>query len=305
MTRTLKLAINRHIINKIESSEGPLWEIFTSQCENVELTLAEFAEHIKQGHAFCPQHIKRKKEANFIGTNVLTVDIDKDMTVEQALADPFFQRYGAMLYTTPNHSLEQHRFRLIFLLERTITDAAEMRLAYQGIIRRFGGDESCSDVCRGFFGSTGSNPTIIGNALPNDELAKIIARGTEKRVSDRVCGDKGSELGGIATTTSSDPLEKNQMVQLARGGGRIVLLTDLPKWTPIHCPKHLDNRPSAYVVTNKHGVNGVRCRTCKSAFWPQSELRKKRHQHDFYQVESIVAEMEYQEDPHTGYSGRT
>jgi hypothetical protein len=176
-----------------------------------------------------------------------------------------------------------------------------MRLAYQGIIRRFGGDESCSDVCRGFFGSTGSNPTIIGNALPNDELAKIIARGTEKRVSDRVCGDKGSELGGIATTTSSDPLEKNQMVQLARGGGRIVLLTDLPKWTPIHCPKHLDNRPSAYVVTNKHGVNGVRCRTCKSAFWPQSELRKKRHQHDFYQVESIVAEMEYQEDPHTYY----
>jgi hypothetical protein len=297
MPHTLKLAINRHIINKIEFKDDPRWEIFTADCENVELTLAEFADHINQGHAFCAQHAKRKRNGNFTGTNVLTVDIDKGWTVEQALADPFVQRYGGILYTTPSHTKEIHRFRLVFVLDRMITDAAEMRLAYQGIIRKFGGDEACKDACRGFFGSTDSNPVIIGNALPYDELAKIITVGGERRMSDRVCSDTDGELGGKATQRSSAPLEKDQQVELARGSGRRVSLADLPKWTAIYCPIHSDRRPSAFVVTSKNGVNGVRCQSCASTFWPPSELSRKRRPYDFYEVEDIVMQLEHDQDP--------
>lgn len=301
MTHTLKLAINRHIINKIESQSDPRWEIFTAQCENVELTIAEFSDHINQGHAFCAQHKNRKKNANFIGTNIVTVDIDKDMTVEQALADPFVRQYGTLLYTTPSHTPDQHRFRLIFMSDRIITDSEEMKLAYKGIIRKFGGDDSCSDACRGFFGSTGSNPIILGNVLPNDELTKLIVLGGEKRVSATVCSDTGNELGGKSTQTSSDPLEKNQMVKLARGLGRMVLLADLPKWTSIHCPKHFDNKPSAFVVTNKDGINGVRCHKCCASFWPQSELWKKRKPYNFYEIEDFVREQDYVQTPANFY----
>ncbi len=297
MLHTLQVAINRHIINKIEFKDDPRWEIFTSKCENVELTLAEFADHINQGHAFCAQHKKRKRNGNFTGTNVLAVDIDNGWTVEQALSEPFVQSYGGLLYTTPNHTAEKHRFRIAFVLDRLITDAAEMRFAYQGIIRKFGGDESCKDACRGFFGSTDSQPTIIGHVLPNDELDKIVAEGRQSRLADSVCSDSGGELGGKSSQRSSDPLDADQLVRLARGAGRMVALADLPKWTPIFCPKHIDRRPSAFVVTSKNGVNGVRCHSCASTFWPPSELKRKRLPHDFYAVESIINQMEYEEDP--------
>jgi hypothetical protein len=296
MQHTLKLAINRHIINKIEFDPDPRWEIFTAKCENVELTLAEFADHINQGHAFCAQHAKRKRNGNFTGTNVLAVDIDKRWTVEQALSDLFVQRYASLLYTTPSHTAEEHHFRIVFVLDRVITDAAEMRIAYQGIIRKFGGDESCKDACRGFFGSTDSKPVIIGNVLPNEELAKIITLGGQSRISDRICGDTGGELGGKATQRSNDPLEKDQLVQLARGSGRLVSLADLPKGMGIHCPVHRDRSPSAFVVVSKAGVNGVRCHTCASTFWPPSELRRKRKPYDFYEIEDIVMQMEYDQD---------
>lgn len=297
MQHTLKLAINRHIINKIEFKDDPRWEIFTADCKNVELTLEEFADHINQGHAFCAQHEKRKRNGNFTGTNVLAADIDNGWTVEQALADPFVQRYGAMLYTTPSHTADKNRFRLVFVLERMITDAAEMRLAYQGIIRKFGGDEACKDACRGFFGSADSKPVIIGHIMPTDELAKIVTIGGERRMSDSVCSDTGGELGGKASLRSSDPLDKDQYVELARGSGRRVLLADLPKWTAIYCPVHKDDRPSAFVVTSKSGVNGVRCQSCKSAFWPPSELKRKYKPYDFYEIEDIVMELEYDQEP--------
>ena len=305
MTHTIQAAINQQIINKIEEMEdgsvNPKWEIFTTQCENVELTVPEFADHINQGHAFCAQHKKRKKNSNFTGINILTVDIDKGTTFEQLLADPFVQLYATIIYTTPSHTSENHRLRLVFLLDRLITDSAEMRMAYQGIIRKFGGDESCKDACRGFFGSTNSNPIILGNVLPEDELAKIIAMGAEKRISDKICSDNGGELGGKATQTSNDPLEKNQMVKLANGTGRLLLLADLPKWTPLHCPKHIDRRPSAYVVTNQHGVNGVRCRTCNAAFWPKSELKRKRKPYNFYDIEQFIFDEDYHQTPANFY----
>ncbi|MBQ5946298.1 plasmid replication protein, CyRepA1 family [Massilia sp. ST3] len=307
MEQLLKLAINRHIIGKIECDSeqnqepDPRWEIFTSMCENVEVTPAEFADYINKGYAFCAQHKKRKRNANFTGTNILTVDIDKGMTTEHALADPFVQRYGTILYVTASHTPERHRFRIIFALERTITDAEEMRMAYQGIIRKFGGDESCSDACRGFFGSLGCNPILLGNALPNEELSKIITRGADRRVSDRVCGDKGGEIGGKATQTSHEPLEKNQMVRLAREGGRMTPLAGLPKWTAIHCPMHTDHRPSAFVVTNKNGVNGVRCQSCAASFWPETEIREKRKPYNFYEIESFIYDEDYHQTPANFY----
>ncbi|MFM0390772.1 plasmid replication protein, CyRepA1 family [Paraburkholderia phytofirmans] len=300
MERKFKCAVNRHIINKIQTPQDP--EIFTTGFENGEFTIEELAAYINQGYAVTAQHKGRKRDANFTCSDLLMVDIDKGWTVEEARENPYIQQYAALLYTTANHTPEKHRFRVVFVLNRTIADAREMVAAYDGVVRKFGGDGSCKEPCRGFFGSLGSNPIIFGNVLPDNELDTLISSGSIKRVSDRVCCDSGNDLGARASQTSGDPLEKDQMVRLARGQGRTVLLKDLPKLTPIYCPKHFpENNPSAYVITNRHGVNGIRCRKCCLAYWPKDELRKKRLPYNFYEIEDLIKEADYYQTPANVY----
>ena len=49
MARRLKIAVNRHIINKIEKSEKAKYAVLTTGFENQEVTLAELAGLIDMG----------------------------------------------------------------------------------------------------------------------------------------------------------------------------------------------------------------------------------------------------------------
>ena len=71
MADKIKVAVNRHIVNKIEDKNSPLWKIAATGFENVELEPEELAESINQGYPFCAQHKKRRSEKHFEGTNLL------------------------------------------------------------------------------------------------------------------------------------------------------------------------------------------------------------------------------------------
>src|SRR5450830_150874 len=290
-TPILNVAINKNVVNKIEE-DSELWENLTSKNQNVTMTLEEFAKHIDDGHPFCGQHKNRCSDRNFLKTNVLAVDIDDGMTLEQAFADPYVQAKAAMIYTTVSHQATKHKFRIVFVTKDEIMVASEMRAAYQGVIRRFGGDEACKDASRLFFGSRGSNPTLLQNTLPAADLAELITLGKDQRISDSVFTDKN--FGNSAAIRSQVSLQKDQEVKLPKG--RIVSLASLTSMMPIHCPIHHDKRPSAFVVTNKHGINGVHCRKCNSSFWPPSD-KKKWPQYDFYAIEDFVLREYYEADP--------
>ncbi|MFL9914150.1 hypothetical protein PQR75_01825 [Paraburkholderia fungorum] len=295
MTQPLKLAIETQIINKIPDGDDTLWEQAASGFENVELTRQELADHINRGRPFCVQHKNRRREANFLCSDILTVDIDRDWRVEDALNDSFVKRHAAMLYTTPSHTDAEHRFRIVFQLPRTITDVTEMRTAYTGIIRKFGGDEACKDACHFFFGSKDSNPIVFDNVMSDEALEKILMLGREEKLADSKRNADGAVVQhGPATRRSEISLAVDQQVMLK--SGRELPVSDLPHSTPVHCPVHSDRNASAFVVRSRSGVAGVHCRKCNATFWPPS---MKRHANviDFYQVESIVAEKEYEEDP--------
>ncbi|PRE93279.1 hypothetical protein C6Q02_01090 [Burkholderia multivorans] len=294
MADKIKVAVNRHIINKIEEKNSPLWEIAASGFENVELTTEGLAESINQGHAFCAQHDKRRLERNFVGTNLLAVDIDSDWRLDDALNDSFIKKNALLIYTTPSHTAENHRFRIVFKLSRTISDAFEMRAAYIGAARILGGDNACRDACRLFFGSKGSNPIVLGNELDDHELEKIIALGRVKRVADH-SADKRGVSPTPAAQRSEHELASDQMVELP--SGREIPLKEAYARMSIKCPIHNDRRPSAMVVTNRNGVNGVYCKKCCASFWPPSARWKKFEKFDFFRAERIVSELHYTEDP--------
>jgi len=291
--KTIQIATNTVVINKLPPGH-PFWNSeLTAGFNNVSLSLDELASHIKDGHPFTTQHKDRRTTANFLQSNLLTIDIDRNMRWEEALTSPYIQRNAALLYTTPSHSEELHKFRVVFITEDLICDSNQMRHAYLGLIDRFNSDDSCQDACRLFFGSKDCDLVQLDNVMSSEELKRLIARGKE-------CATKSSSSAEKTIQIRSQVfLDPNQEVKTRRGD--YVHLSSLESRTSIHCPMHTDRRASALVVTSKDGINGVHCRKCNTTFWPENLSKKRRAKYDFYRIEDIITENEYSENPHNFY----
>jgi hypothetical protein len=115
-----------------------------------------------------------------------------------------------IFYTTPNHTPQRHRFRLVFAVGRTITQAEEMTAAMQSIALKLSGDPSVTDACRLFYGSRGSNPTVYPGLIPVDELEQLIDEGKRSNQSD-------SYNGSRATIVSKLKIDPKQDVKIEGG----------------------------------------------------------------------------------------
>jgi len=262
----MKIAINKTVINKPQTQQEKGRMTFTY--ENVDLTQAELADQINAGYAFCAQHKdNRRKSTNFTGAGFLAVDIDEGMTIDEALAHDFVKDYAAILYTTPSHTADFPRFRIVFELATPITSAQAMKDAYKGLIKKFGGDPSCKDACRQFFGSKGSNPRVLGKILPEEVATELVALGSETEKQTDTAGETGGVRHAIVSKTTLDP---DDLIKDAEGNVR--RLQDTPERTSVHCPVHMDKSPSAFVVKSSKGVVGIHCSTCDTTYFTSNDV---------------------------------
>ncbi len=255
------IAINPHLIDKGSNDQIAL---ANAKFENRDIDAETLAGEIKNGYAFCAQHKPGgRKRAGFIAAGYLAVDIDSGLTLEAARADPYFQRYATILYTTPSHSADAHRFRVVFELEQPITDPERMKQALTGLTARFGGDSACVDACRMFFGSTASTPEVYGNKLPVAEVESLLVRAQERRVDSDTTGEEASRRRSPVRSRINIPLDT--VVRSDRGV--VALLSETPSGTRIFCPQHVDKRPSAITLRNKSGNPGLSCSACNATFF--------------------------------------
>jgi len=290
----MKIAIHTKIDYKPNNDDkAEAYESLSADFENVDITIKELAEHIALGHSFCAQHNGRRKGENFVGTEVIAVDIDNGLTIVGALESEFVKKYAAFIYTTPNHSEMRNRFRVVFELERMIDDPLEMRRAYQGLIRKFGGDKACKDPCRFFFGSKGGQQFMFCKKLPNSVLAELIQWGTE--LDGHVDALTTAKKFGGSIRRSNMRLEPNQLVKTANG--EMGMVSDFLEKTKVHCPMHVDNHASAFIVTSRNKVNGVYCSTCAGTHWPPHISNSDLWAFDFYEIDGRLRKIEYEEDP--------
>lgn len=123
---------------------------------NGELPLDELFVMVSQGGmAIAPELVNDNRcDDNFVSHQIALVDIDSGMTIEEIEVHPFYLAYGVGYYTTPSHTPEAHRFRVMYCLPEPITDADNMRMIYQGLLVLHGAaDTSCKDAARFFFGT--------------------------------------------------------------------------------------------------------------------------------------------------------
>jgi len=164
--------------------------------KNAEMTGEELADHIHNGFAFSPGVLKpnasgRKpsiKDIKF--AHILAIDIDNDIksynsitkkydkrikgfeegywTYEEAKADDFVKENALLIYTTPSHKPDFERFRIVFVIEKQISNPEEYRKAISFLIEKLGGDKSCSNIDRLFYGNSNCRLEYFGNILNQD-----------------------------------------------------------------------------------------------------------------------------------------
>ena len=255
----VKIAINSRLIDKNEAGEKSL---FVEGWQNVELTTDELADAIGIGIAYTAQHRGRRKAANFAGCDVLSVDIDRGMTVEQALGHPLIAEQAAFLYTTARHAHGAPRFRVLFVAPRTISDAQEMRAALRSLALRLGGDPSATDPARIFYGNSRAQVTMIGRRITEPMLDELIAQ------------SKNAQNGGAdgASSVMRSALTIRAELPVRLPNGRVLAFSQISAGTAVHCPFHVDEHASAFITRSRNGVPGIHCSACASTYWPPSDV---------------------------------
>lgn len=255
-----------------------------------ELDLEQFIDHIKNGYPFTHQFIRgRKTKDQFKQTNVLVADINNNMTVEQALDDEFIKANGTLIYTTPRHTPERHRFRVVFILDRLIFDPNVYESMYGGLMKKIPfTDPNVRSAAQFFQGSSTAQVWMLNGSIPDSLINKLINAGVESEIEKH-------------TSPRIKELTPKTLVQVKNKG--LHELQTLAAKTSISCPfgTHPDKNPSAFVLISKQGVRGVQCRSCGEKQW----IEPLAMDDEFGYFDRLVNDFSNIENSHFPYQGLT
>lgn len=167
------------------------------------VTLAELAHHITSGKAWTQGSFgdnPRRKE-HFQSAQTLALDLDQDVSIEQAIAEKAIAEYAFLVHATPSSTIEHPKTRVVFCLSESITILSIWETLQRALLARFAHlhpDSACKDATRLFYGS--DQPSAIVKPEARLSIAAI-ARYT---VYEALDDDQWRELSKIAPTGVPD-----------------------------------------------------------------------------------------------------
>ena len=268
--KLINLSFNPQLVGKAKHTDKA-W--FSEGFQAFEATLDQLEEMVKLGIAFSYQYRNEKRSAkNFVASDFLAVDFDGGLTISDCLALDLVQNHASLIYTTASHTQANHRFRLVFVLPRTIEDPQELRFAARALTERLGGDPSATDPARIFFGSKDCWSKQLGSTLSPELLDELILDGRLEVASD----SKGRTFP--VPNRSLAKIKPEQLIVLADGTS--ATFGSIVDHKQVHCPFHLDQHPSAFISGERDG-RFLYCSTCQKT-WHSSASRPRRYNfHDF------------------------
>ncbi len=133
------------------------WATFNDSFVNQELQLLDVANFIFKGHAYTTWHSGRRSIEKFICGQHIAVDMDTGdarSTIDVLSKHPLVRLYGGLIHTTPSHTDDAPRARVIFFLDKPIESALGYTAAATFLMSQFdGSDEACKDASRFFYGA--------------------------------------------------------------------------------------------------------------------------------------------------------
>jgi hypothetical protein len=185
----IKFSINRKVKNKSKPTDES-GNLLTKNWEAVEGNHQVLAEHILSGFALCNSQLKstHKNIDNFLIANTIWLDFDnctKNSKGQIIKSEPYVDLYKVvanqqikdnayLIYTTPSHTPEWHKFRIIFKLPEEISDANEYKNLITKFINYFHSDPAPSSICNAFYGNTNAEIFTFGATIRQDFLQKVL-----------------------------------------------------------------------------------------------------------------------------------
>ena len=162
---------HRLYYNGIPVNLGYGWE--TSDLSWDELFEAITEDGIATSSALKSDH---RCEEEFVSRELVMIDIDKGMLIEDLLNDEFYNNNAAGFYTTPSHTDEAPRFRILFRTEEPITDPKRVRKLVIGLMMLFNcADPQCKDASRIFYGTINAkHKEKLNNFLQNETIDILV-----------------------------------------------------------------------------------------------------------------------------------
>lgn len=222
----IKLSINRNLINK-----GNAW---TDGWVNAEMSEEELLNHVREGYAFSQAVLKpgvgtKKPEKTDVQEAwLICVDIDNAVStynketkkqdkriktvaegyysIDDVKADSFVNSYGMFVYTTPNHTPDWNRFRIVFLLNEPVCNSEDYTKFSQILIKKFDSDKSCSNIERLWYGSRGCRYRFIGKSISLSDLLEI-EKQPEEHAKEEFRYKQSNLNGNISEALASEMLE--------------------------------------------------------------------------------------------------
>lgn len=187
----MKIAIsnNRAELGKIEQGDREAWRTFNGSFHNIDIEPKRFMELVQMGYAYTSQHTKYRKEENFLLAQHLGLDMDtKDerSTLATLSQNPFIAQYALFIHTTPSHTEEAPKARVVFCLDRPIKDSEKYKEVMRALVDKFSSsDSSCKDASRFFYGAKGCSTIWLGNIITLEDVAsELVMPFREKKVAN-------------------------------------------------------------------------------------------------------------------------
>lgn len=210
------LAINYQHQGKMPADMTPeesreWWNRFNGGFTNQALDTAEFITAIQSGYAYTTQHSRYRKADNFICGQHVALDLDTEderSTFDYLMQDSFIADNATFLHTTPSHTAEKPRCRVVFVLDRPIRSAEKYTLLAEALVYRFGlADRKCKDAARLFFGSEGCQVRELGSVLTLETAAAELVEPYKKYLAEREAEHK-RRLETMQVVSANDVPEK-------------------------------------------------------------------------------------------------
>lgn len=210
--------------------------------ENIEGDLDLLLDYIADGSAFsaCYFDGARSKDG-FQSSGLVALDFDggnSAHSIDSIRRRPFVQKYGGLIYTTPSHTVDEPRCRVVFQLESPINCKEKYELLLAQLLRVFSdADQSCKDCSRLFFGNTDADTLMVNNVL-DDKMVNRLIESAEKEGNNKNVGEKPATVN-IKVISNNDQISqyinraiKNEvglLSQCSSGGRHNQLLTSALK----------------------------------------------------------------------------
>ena len=131
-----------------------------------------------------------RNQDNFVSTDFMVLDIDDGMTIDEAYEIAESLDVSCLCLPSTSHTEDNHRFRLVFPLARTIFDKSTFEATMQKLAEVFPADPSCiGDTARFYFGAKPEDGFFTEGELLTPKKGHITPKrgirrglGTTKRV---------------------------------------------------------------------------------------------------------------------------